>query len=182
MAVIQTFPSCSDRLYPPCLGSFKGLGRRRQRPIEDADSMRDLGDAAIAILSLPGSTYGPAFQLVAVTPSATPPAGNFIPVTSANLRAVPKRAHLASAPAGRSIVAAVSPGVSYARVQQLLDEAIHGENIGAPGPFCPTLTRDQLVTNLVFCKSLTAKRRMVLLIRMRRTWSKHSKAVPFAPT
>jgi hypothetical protein len=66
-----------------------------------------------------------------------------------------------SAPAGMALptyaTADAAPAVpGYARIKQILDDAVQGNQIGAHGPFWRTLTRDQFVAKSVFGKKLIA--------------------------
>src|SRR5262249_2324971 len=158
-----------DQLYSTMLAQLqKAWDGADQDAMNDAiGTMHDLKGAAVTLMNKPRpdglGNYGPAFRLVAVSPSPAPvaaanvmaaaaPAGN-----SPGLRTVqrPGRqpAGLAAAPHAATAANTVP---TYARIQQLLDEAIHGETIGAHGPFWRTLTRDQFVAKSIFGKKLIA--------------------------
>jgi hypothetical protein len=83
--------------------------------------------------------YGPTFRLLAATPAGPP--------TAALGLHRPARALRAAAPV---------PG--YARVRQILDDGVQGQNIGKHGPFWRTLTRDQFVAFSVFGRKVIANR------------------------
>lgn len=57
---------------------------------------------------------------------------------------------------GPTPAAAAVPG--YARIKQILDDAVLGQAIGAHGPFWRTLSRDQFVVRSVFGRKLIAVR------------------------
>lgn len=149
-----------DQLYSTMLGQLQAAWDHADATaLEDAiDSMRGLRDAAVAILSLPNSTYGPAFQLVAVPTSSPPIPTVTVSAASTGLRQVPRKAPSPSASSLTESDALAATSITYARVQQLLDEAVHGDNIGAHGPFWRTLTRDQFVAKSIFGKPLIARR------------------------
>jgi hypothetical protein len=74
---------------------------------------------------------------------------------------------LPAAPAGPAILAAVrvggaraaaAPVPGYARIKQILDDAVGGKNIGKHGPFWRTLTRDEFVAKSIFGRRLLATR------------------------
>jgi hypothetical protein len=147
-----------DQLYSTMLGQLQKAwdGGDAEALEEAVNSMLGLQDAAVAIMSLPSSTYGPAFQLVQV--SAPGPTASAITASPADIRPVPRKV---PSPPNRMTAASPEPDtptVTYARVRQLLDEAVHGNNIGAHGPFWRTLTRDQFVAKSVFGKPLIAKK------------------------
>jgi hypothetical protein len=147
-----------------------------QKACDDADSsalddaigtMLELKGAAVTLMKKPRpdglGNYGPAFRLVAVPPPAPVAAANVMAaapeVKSPGIRMVPRPGRppaglVTAAPA----TAAASTVPTYARIQQLLDEAIHGETIGAHGAFWRTLTRDQFVAKSIFGRKLIASR------------------------
>jgi hypothetical protein len=145
-----------DQLYSQMLGQLQtawdnGAPAALTLAVE---SMQKLQDAAVEILSIPGGTFGPAFQLVATPPAESPPTPA-VTATLADIRPVPRKAPLVRSDTGAGPGAAT---VTYPRVQLLLDEAVHGDNILAHGPFWRTLTRDQFVAKSIFGKALVAKR------------------------
>jgi hypothetical protein len=148
-----------DQLYSQMLGQLqKAWENGDPTALEDAiDSMRGLQDAAVAILALPSGGYGPAFQLVAVPPAA-PPAPVAVTARAVDIRRPPRKEPLLQAATTGPVPGPAAATVTYARVQQLLDEAVHGDNIGAHGPFWRTLTRDQFVAKPIFGKVLVARR------------------------
>ncbi|MGO9469320.1 MAG: ferritin-like domain-containing protein [Isosphaeraceae bacterium] len=107
------------------------------------DSDDALSDAISLMFTLGGKarkamgqgTYGPDFRYLPPPPAAAG-AG----------------AALAAAPAPPAIPAV--PG--YARIKQILDDAVQGNAIGGHGPFWRTLTRDQFVAKSVFGRKLIA--------------------------
>ena len=138
-----------------------------QKAWDDADSgalsdavdfMQNMGDAATTLMAKaipPGGqgNYGPAFRLVPVPPDATP--APIAPTAAASeMRRVPRMAPQTATAA----MPTTAPAPTYARIQQLLDEAVHGETIGAHGPFWRTLARDQFVAKSIFGKKLIASR------------------------
>ena len=101
--------------------------------------MYTLGVAAQKLMATPRNlpygpgNYGPAFRFVAATAVVPPP-----PTVPTPPPVTPPTA------------------VDFARVQQILDAAVTGEDIGAHGAFWRTQTRDAFVAHKVFGKPLLA--------------------------
>ena len=62
--------------------------------------------------------------------------------------------HPPEPPAGPPPAAAAG----FARIQQILDNAVHGQTIGAHGPFWRGITRDQFVAKVIFGQKLLANK------------------------
>ena len=99
------------------------------------NKMFSLEAPAIALMKKPrdpslGGNYGPAFRwkIAPITPPEPPPGPP--PVTAGG----------------------------YARIQQILDDAVHGNCFGAHGPFWRGITRDQFVAKAIFGRKLLATR------------------------
>lgn len=104
-------------------------------------AMYDMSSEAIVLMD---RGFGPNFHYV--TPRTT----------DSNTAAL-AISHLEAALPGtplESVAAAVS---GYARIRQILDEAVNGENFGAHGAFWRSLTRDQFVAKSVFGRPLLQK-------------------------
>jgi hypothetical protein len=120
------------------------------QPLRDAVKiMRRLRGLAVVLMNQERpdhqGNYGPAFRYLPSTPSSPAP---------------PAAPHSASA-----LLQAAGPAASvtthisgFARIQQILNEAVNNEDIGAHGPFWRNLSRDQFVAKSIFGRKLIATR------------------------
>lgn len=115
------------------------------------DGMMTLGGPAKQLMDKPRDppygpgNYGPPFVYLRTGGAVAPPAG--------------AGGSQALAGVGLGAVAPPAPTVpGYARIQQILDDAVQGQAIGKHGPFWRTSTRDQFVSHTVFGRKVIATR------------------------
>jgi hypothetical protein len=131
-----------DQSYSAMLGKLQDAWEKDDSSaLDDAiGSMYELSGQARALMNTPisaggSATYGPTFI--------------YRPPLPASGRAGLES--MAAPPAATPI-----PG--YARIKQILDDAVENKNIGGHGPFWRTLSRDQFIAKAVFGKKLIAKK------------------------
>jgi hypothetical protein len=136
-----------DQTYSAMLGKLQDAWEKDDSSALDGaiESMSKLSVMARSLMSTPitpggTATYGPTF--IYRPPPPPPP-----PAAEAGLESM-----VVPAPAPPATI----PG--YARIKQILDDAVQNSNIGGHGPFWRTLTRDQFVAKAVFGKKLIAKK------------------------
>lgn len=135
-----------DGAYSNMLNSLQRAWDDHPDALNDAISfMFEMTTAATALME---SGYGPNFHYVSA-PLTPGPRSRRIATRATIRNLAASRAETTAAPA-----AAVVSVPGYARIRQILDEAVNGENFGAHGPFWRSLTRDQFVAKSIFGRAL----------------------------
>ncbi len=136
VAAAETF----DRMYTDIVNKLQEAWEH--------DSDAALQDAIVGMYAL----RSPAVNLMNTPRDPTFGTGNYGPTFRYLITPSPARAAVHARTLSRP--ATTLPG--YARIKQILDDAVQGQNIGKHGPFWRTLTRDQFVAHSVFGRKVIA--------------------------